>query len=102
MPELHIIEAKMGMLHEDVGEIKQTLKSLTEAITKLALVEARQLQSEAAIDRAFKAIEKVEFKVETLNKYAGKNNITSEWVQRFVWAIVAAAGVYLLKAIKVI
>lgn len=102
MPELHIIEAKMGRLHEDVGEIKQTLKSLTEAITKLALVEARQLQSEAAIDRAFKAIEKVEFKVETLNKYAGKNNITSEWVQRFVWAIVAAAGVYLLKAIKVI
>ena len=54
-----LLAAKLGALHEDVSEIKAALTKLSDAITKLALVEERQTQSAAALERAFTAIEKI-------------------------------------------
>ena len=100
--ELSVLSTKIASLHDDIVDIKAAMKSLSEAITKLALVEARQVQSDAAIERAFKAIEKVEVRLERAAIQAERSKQASDWVYRAVWAAAAAMGVYALKVLKVI
>jgi len=40
-----VLSLKLEMLHHDVVEVKTALNKLSEAITKLALVEQQQLQT---------------------------------------------------------
>lgn len=95
--------ARMESLHSDVGEIKAALKDLTQAITKLALIEERQAQASLALERAFMAMSKLEDRVQELERAEPTNARTSEWVDRVVWsaaglaAMFAAAKVGLLK-----
>lgn len=95
--------ARMESLHSDVGEIKTALKDLTQAITKLALIEERQSQASLALERAFMAMSKLEDRVQELERSEPANARTSEWVDRVVWsaaglaAMFAAAKVGLLK-----
>lgn len=43
--------------------MKASLKELTSAITKLTLIEERQLNAAAALERAFKTIEDIDHRV---------------------------------------
>ena len=52
-----VLESKLSMLHEDVGDIKSALKDLTSAITRLALVEERMATASAAQERAIRLLE---------------------------------------------
>jgi len=98
------LATQLADLHSDVGEIKtgmsdfrDGMRELAQAITKLALVEERQSQASLAIERCFKAAERLEGKIESvslrvteLEKAEPQQARTSEWVDRAVWAIVAA------------
>lgn len=94
--ELH---ARLAILHEDVGEIKDALKDLTSAITRLALVEDRMATASAAQERAFKAIAEVEKKVVEIEKILASQVKTTSWVERGIWAAAAAACVYVAKKV---
>lgn len=95
--------ARMESLHSDVGEIKTALKDLTQAITKLALIEERQSQASLALERAFMAMSKLGDRVQELELAESNNARTSEWVDRVVWStaglsvMFVAAKVGLLK-----
>lgn len=100
MPEnLELIAARMQSLHEDVTEMKDVLRELTSAITKLAVVEERQAQTSQAMERAFKTIEKIETRLSRLEQMAPITKQTTDWVGKAVWA--AAAALIMLVAIKV-
>lgn len=88
--------------------MKEALSSLTTAITKLALVEERQAQSQQAVERAFTAISKVEHAVEKLAERVTQMEIkapgydkASAWMERvgiaavsiLVMAVLAKSGV---------
>lgn len=73
------------------AEVHDVLKELTAAVSKLALVEERQVQLAAAQERAFKAIEKLEGRAALLEAQAPVARQTSEWVHRGIWAAAAAA-----------
>lgn len=101
-----IFAVKLDALHKDVGEVKTALTKLSEAITKLALVEQQQGQIASALDRAFKAISKVEQAMTTdLNALdvrmtavelaQPKNTSTALWVDRALVGL-AGAGMALL------
>lgn len=101
------LATQLADLHSDVGEIKtgmsdfrDGMRELATAITKLALVEERQSQASLAIERCFKLAERLEGKIESvslrvteLEKAEPQQARTSEWVDRAVWAIVAASSV---------
>jgi hypothetical protein len=89
-----VLAVKLEVLHGDVVEIKTALNTLSEAITKLALVEQRQTQTAQALERAFKAISKIEARLSELEKVAPKGKETSDWVDRFILSIVACAAGY--------
>ena len=64
--DLNLLSVRLQSLHEDVGDIKNTLQNLTAAITKLALVEERLSVTMAAQERAFGAITNVETRLSKL------------------------------------
>ena len=98
--ELNELATKLLSLHEDVSEIKGALKDLTSAITKLALIEERQTVTNAALERAFVAISRVEDRLTDLERLAPMNNQSRVWVERFVLALAGAALVFIWDQVK--
>ena len=92
-----LLAAKLGALHDDVSEIKAALTKLSDAITKLALVEERQTQAAAALERAFTAIEKIERRLASLEQVQPEQKRTAKWLERAVVAIVAAVAAMFAK-----
>lgn len=90
MSESNVLAVKLDMLHSDVVDMKTALGELSKAITKLALVEERQSQTAEALERAFKAIGKIEDRLSALEQTAPKSKETSAWMDRFIIAIVVA------------
>jgi putative alpha-1,2-mannosidase len=90
--EASVLTVKIDMLHSDVVEMKTALSELSKAITKLALVEERQAQTADAMERAFKAIGKIEDRLSALELAAPKTKETNAWVDRFILALVMAVA----------
>ena len=90
MTESSVLTVKIDMLHSDVVDMKTALNELSKAITKLALVEERQAQTADAMERAFKAIGKVEDRLSALELAAPKAKETNAWVDRFILALIVA------------
>jgi len=89
------IGLKIGMLHDDVMEMKGAIKDLAKAINRLAVVEERQVQATAALERAFDSIGKINDRINALEQKAIITGQTSMWVERGVWAAAAAAAVFI-------
>ena len=90
MNQENVLTVKIDMLHGDVVEMKTALSELSKAITKLALVEERQAQTADALERAFKAIGKIEDRLSALELASPKTKETNAWVDRFILALVMA------------
>jgi hypothetical protein len=88
--ESNVLTVKIDMLHSDVVDMKTALNELSKAITKLALVEERQAQTADALERAFKAIGKIEDRLSALELAAPKAKETNAWVDRFILALIVA------------
>jgi len=102
----YVLTTQMKVLHGDITEMKGTLSRLTDAITKLALVEERQTRSAEALERAFVTIEKMSDRIGALERQlpmlmnqAGR---ASGWVDKVMWAAVSGSAVYMLKAMGVL
>lgn len=92
MNEQSVLTVKIDMLHSDVVDMKTALNELSKAITKLALVEERQAQTADSMERAFKAIGKIEDRLSSLELAAPKTKETNAWVDRFILALVMAVA----------
>ena len=89
--DITVLSSRIQTLHSDVADIKGTLKDLTSAINKLALVEERISNAVAAQERSFKAIEKLEERIDELEKKNISADNTSKWLDR---GLVAALGAF--------
>ena len=98
--DVTILSAKLQTLHTDVADIKGSIKELTSAINKLALVEERISNAVAAQERTFKAIEKMEERIEKLEKAQVIDDNTSKWLDRGFVALVGAAATYIWERIR--
>ena len=106
MPEsdINVVITRLGMLSEDVGELKETLRQIASAVTRLALVEERQMQTNEALSRAFKQIEKLDLKLTgieqrlgTLERLQPLQQQTNGWVMTSVWIAAGAAVMFVAK-----
>ena len=97
-----VLAAQLKTLHADVSEIKGALGKLTEAITKLALIEDRQIRSTEALERAFGSITKLSDRVASIEQLlptlSNQTNMYSAWIDRAVWGFISGSAVYMLKA----
>lgn len=83
-----VLTVKIDMLHSDVSDMKTALNELSKAITKLALVEERQAKTADAMERAFRAIGKIEDRLSALEIAAPKTKEINAWVDRFILGMV--------------
>ena len=100
--DLRVLNTKLESLHTDVHEMRSALRELSSAITKLALVEERLVQTATSLGRAFDAIEKVEVRLNSLEKLGTSTLRTAKWLDRMVWAAAAAAVIFVAKQTKLI
>lgn len=101
MPEhdINVVLARLSGLSEDVGELKTTLREIATAVTRLALVEERQSQTNEALGRAFKQLDKVEVRVAAIERDMPIQRQTSGWVLSGVWAAAGLAVLFIAKKV---
>jgi chromosome segregation ATPase len=93
-----ILTVKLEALHSDVSDIKSALDKVSEAITKLALVEQQQNQIASSLERAFKAISKLEDRLVSLEQATPTVTETAKWVDRGLVALAGAGAVLVGKS----
>jgi hypothetical protein len=98
-PTLAILKHRIETMHEDFTEMRTVLKELSAAITRLALVEERQAQSNEAQERAFKVLSALEQRVSDLEKRVPETNRTTLWLDRAALTAVAAVFLYVSKQV---
>lgn len=98
--DVTLLSAKLQTLHTDVADIKGSIKELTSAINKLALVEERISNAVAAQERAFKSLERLEERIDILEKAQALDESQSKWLDRGVVALAGAAATYIWERIK--
>lgn len=105
---LHKMVGRLDSLHSDIGDMKSTMRELTAAVTRLALIEERQAQATQSLERAFKEIEKcwgrieandakVDARIDALEREQPLQKQTSQWVLAAVWGVATGAVVFLAK-----
>ena len=102
--DINVVITRLGLLSEDVGELKETLRAIASAVTRLALVEERQMQTNEALSRAFKQIDKLDLKLvgieqrlSALKRLQPQQQQTTTWVVSAVWAAAGAAFFFIAK-----
>jgi hypothetical protein len=106
--DLRVFALRLSTLHQDVSTVKTSIDNLTNAVSKLAIVEERQSQMLAMQNRLLSEYDKqdvslqaltqrvliVESKQEDSKKSEGKLDL---WMDRLTWATVAAISMYMAK-----
>ena len=102
--DINVVITRLGLLSDDVGELKETLRQIASAVTRLALVEERQMQTNEALSRAFKQIDKLDLKLTgieqrlgTLERMQPLQQQTNGWVMTSVWIAAGAAVMFVAK-----
>lgn len=96
---VRVIETRLSSLQSDFVETKDVLKQLATAVNKLAIVEERQAQGQQAQERIFKSLEKIESRLDSLEKVAPLNDQKNKWVDGMVWAAAGAAILFIAKKV---
>ena len=78
-PVVQFIAARLDAFNSDIQEIKGVQKEMADSFTKLIVIEERQTATMVGLERAFKALEKVETKLEA---YTAANRETSQALEK--------------------
>lgn len=74
----------------DISEMKTSMRDMAQAITHLAVFEERQIHDRQALGRAFEQIEGHDGRIRTLELAQPIQQMTSDWVRKVVWLVMAA------------
>ena len=89
--DLAVAIAKIESISGDMAEVKATMRELASTVSKLAVIEDRQTNTNAAIERAFKDLSSLNTRVAALEQ--------SQPIQKQTSALVQGAIKYILAAI---
>ena len=78
-PVVQFIAARLDAFNSDIQEIKGVQKEMAANFTKLIVIEERQTATMAGLERAFKALEKMETKLEA---YTTANRETCQALEK--------------------
>jgi len=104
MPDhnMALVAARLESFEASFDDLKGDMRKMAEAVTKLAVMEERQVSANHAQERAFGAIRRVEedviavrSKVSALEIASVDSKRTSAWIDRAVLAIVLAVAMFI-------
>jgi len=88
------IRADQSVVKEELRGLRDALQRMSEAITRLALVEERQAAASNSIERVMATVQKIDERVRTLEVAEPMQAKTAEWVERALWAAATAAVMF--------
>ncbi|TSE34713.1 hypothetical protein Tchar_01217 [Tepidimonas charontis] len=74
--------------------MRAAIERMSEAVTRLALVEERQAAASTAIDRIAQSLEKLDERLRRLEVAEPMQAKATEWVQSALWALATAAVMF--------
>lgn len=96
-PRVSLLSVGLKALHEDMGEMKATIKELTAVVIKLALVEERQERTTHTQKHMLALIDKITDRLTALEMARPESERMSRWFERGLWAMAAAVGIFIGK-----
>lgn len=81
-------------IREDQHAMRAAIERMSEAVTRLALVEERQAAASSAIDRLAQSLERIDERLRRLEVADPMQTKAAEWVQSALWAAAAAAVMF--------
>lgn len=90
-PAVEILVHKVGRMADDMDDIKQSMKELSQNMGRLALAEERISTMNGSMERAFKAIEVLTARIGDLERKAVSYTQTAMWVDKGIWLILGIA-----------
>ena len=89
-------------IREDQRAMRAAIERMSEAVTRLALVEERQTTASSAIDRLAQSLEKFDERLRHLELAEQTQARTAAWAQAALWALAAAAAAFIAKKVGLI
>lgn len=106
---IEVVATRLDALHGDMQDLKTSQREMTSAFQKLLVIEERQTEASASLERAFVALDKtsndvyaVEKRVDSLERDAPMQKQTSNWVVSAVWGAAILAVTIIAKKIGII
>ena len=81
-------------IREDQHAMRAAIERMSEAVTRLALVEERQAAASTAIERLVQSLERLDERLRRLEAAEPMQAKATEWIQKAVWAAAAAAVMF--------
>ena len=81
-------------IREDQHAMRAAIERMSEAVTRLALVEERQAAASTAIERLVQSLERLDERLRRLEVAEPMQAKAAEWVQSALWAAAAAAAMF--------
>lgn len=106
---IEVVATRLDALHGDMQDLKTSQREMTSAFQKLLVIEERQTEASASLERAFVALDKtsndvyaVEKRVDSLERDAPMQKQTSNWVVSAVWGAAILAVTIIAQKIGII
>jgi DNA repair ATPase RecN len=107
---IQVIAERINTMQNDMSDLRDTMrdsmKDMSAAITKLVQMEERQIHMNQSYDRLnghldkfTDKLEKLESRLVSLEVSEPMQKQTSEWIGKAVWAIVAASAAFAAKSL---
>jgi len=90
---LTTLEVKTGSIHQDMSEVKETLKEIAKSLNTLAVLEVKHANTAESLQRAFSEIGKVQKRCEEMEKKLPNLILASGWVFKAILGILGLLGV---------
>lgn len=78
------------------------MRDVANALTKLALIDERQANMLEAQERIFKLIERIDSRVDQLEKENSSQSMATKWVYAAVWGAAGLLAMYVAKLLKIV
>lgn len=86
---IQVVIERISGLHDDVNDLKEStkdsMKEIASAISKLVIIDERQSQSNEAFNRVLVQLDKMDARVQMLEKDEAIKKLVSKWVLAGVW-----------------
>jgi methyl-accepting chemotaxis protein len=93
--QIATLASDINHIRENQDTMRDAIERMSEAVTRLAIIEERQSSASQAIDRVMTAVEKLDERVRTLEVAEPMQAKTSEWVQSALWAAGSVAAMFI-------
>lgn len=94
--EFQVLANRMDRIGEDVVEIKDQVRAISQGLEKIARLEERHENHARALERAFNSLTSMEGRLKTLEVQEPINKMVSKWVIAGVLGVVAILGVQIV------